>query len=120
MAIRSESKEGILVIEIGDPRLVEDTVLEKLESDVLSLIDKSDEERVILDFARVEFMSSSALGKLVKINKKCKEYKAKLKISGMSKEIREVFKITRLDKLFSFENDITAARKAFMKRGFFG
>ncbi|MCA9241251.1 MAG: STAS domain-containing protein, partial [Planctomycetales bacterium] len=73
-----------------------------------------------IDFSPVQFMSSSMLGKLVKIHKNCKEYKAKLKLSGVSDDIREVFKITRLDKLFDFEKDIEAARKAFMKRGLFG
>lgn len=120
MAIRSDSRDGILVIAVGDPRLVEDSVLEKLTGDVLELIDKSDEERVILDFSRVEFMSSSMLGKLVKINKRCKEYKTKLKIAGLSPDIKQVFKITKLDKVFDIQGDVAAARKAFLKKGLFG
>jgi hypothetical protein len=31
-----------------------------------------------------------------------------------------VFKITKLDKLFEIEDDEVAARKAFMRRGWFG
>ena len=57
---------------------------------------------MIIDFAPVQFMSSSMLGKLVKIHKKCGEYKTKLKLCGVTPNIREVFKITRLDKLFDF------------------
>lgn len=120
MGILSEAKDGILVIVVRDPRLIEDSVLEALERDVLELVDKSSEERVIIDFSRVEFMSSSMLGKLVKINKKCKEYKAKLKLAGLTDEIKQVFKITKLDKVFSIEKDLASARKAFFKRGIFG
>lgn len=120
MAIKTESKEGILTIWVQAPRLVEDSVLEKLESDTLALIDKTTEERVILDFDAVQFMSSSMLGKLVKIQKKCKEYKTKLKLSSLSPEIKQVFKITKLDKVFDIEKDLESARKAFFKRGFFG
>jgi anti-sigma B factor antagonist len=65
-------------------------------------------------------MSSSMLGKLVQIHKKCKEFKVKLKLSGIKKEILEVFKITKLDKLFDIASDEAAARKAFLKRGLFG
>lgn len=120
MSIQSEAKDGILVIRVQAPRLVEDSVLENLERDILTLIDKSTEERVILDFQNVQFMSSSMLGKLVKIQKKCKEYKTKLKLAAVDDEIREVFKITRLIKLFDLENDVATARKAFLKRGLFG
>jgi len=120
MVIQSETSEGILVISVKAPRLVEESVLEQIEKDILGLIDKSTEERVVIDFEQVQFMSSSMLGKLVKIHKKCKEYKAKLKLSSVSPEIKQVFKITKLDKLFSIESDIPAARKAFLKRGIFG
>ncbi len=120
MSIQSEAQEGILVIRVQPPRLIEDSVLENLERDILALVDKSTEERVVIDFANVQFMSSSMLGKLVKVQKKCKEYKAKLKLSSVSEEISQVFKITRLDKVFDIERDLPAARKAFLKRGLFG
>lgn len=120
MGILSESKDGILMIVVRDPRLIEDSVLEALERDVLEVVNKTSEERVIIDFSRVEFMSSSMLGKLVKINKKCKEFKAKLKLAGLNDDIKQVFKITKLDKVFSIEKDLASARKAFLKRGIFG
>src|SRR6056297_2225699 len=100
MAIQHATKDSILMIRIPSPRLVEDSVLDAMEKDILTLIDKSTEERVVIDFSAVEFMSSAALGKLVKIHKKCKEYKAKLKLAGVSPDIMEVFKITKLNKLF--------------------
>lgn len=120
MAISSQVRDGILFIQVRDQRLIDESILEQLEKDILGLVDQTEEERVVIDFVPVQFMSSSMLGKLVKIHKKCKEYKAKLKLSGVSDEIREVFKITRLDKLFDFEKDVESARKAFVKRGLFG
>lgn len=119
MSIAADSKDGILTINVRDPRMVEESVLEELEKSILELIDKSSEEQIILDFAKVNFMSSSMLGKLVKIQKKCKQFKVKLKLSSIAPEIRQVFKITKLDKLFDIEKDEAAARKAFNKRGFF-
>lgn len=120
MSIESHAKDGILTIRFLAPRILDEAQLEQVTQDVLAKIDKTTEEKVILDFAPVQFMSSSMLGKLVMIHKKCKEYKAQLKLSGISPDIREVFKISRLDKLFSMEKDEAAARKAFLKRGLFG
>ncbi len=120
MSIETNAKDGILTIRIRDQRMVDEALLEQLERDIAAMLDKSTEERVILDFEHVQFMSSSMLGKLVKIHKQCQGFKVKLKISGVSPEIREVFKITRLDKLFDLEKDEASARKAFLKKGIFG
>jgi anti-sigma B factor antagonist len=65
-------------------------------------------------------MSSSMLGKLVQTHKKCAEFKVKLKLCSIDPEIRQVFKITKLDKLFDIDPDEAAARKAFMHKGWFG
>ena len=120
MTLTSYSKDEILTICFTDSRILDETKLEQLGNDLIALLSKTSEERVILDFRSVQFMSSSMLGKLVLVEKKCKEYKVKLKLCSISPDIRQVFKITRLDKLFDIEADEAAARKAFMRRGWFG
>lgn len=99
---------------------MDESQLKRIYNDVMALLDKSTEQQVILDFSKTQFMSSSMLGKLVQVYKKCKEYKVKLKLCGISPEIHEVFKITRLHKLFDIETDEARARKSFSKRGLFG
>lgn len=120
MAITTAIRDGILFIQIDDVRLLDEAKISKLEQELDAAIDASTEGRVILDFSKVQFMSSSMLGKLVKTQKKVTGYKAKMKLANVSPEIKEVFKITRLDKLFSIEPDVESARKAFLKKGLFG
>jgi anti-sigma B factor antagonist len=120
MSLTSYSKDGILTVLFTDARILDEPKLEQVASDVLELLNKSTEERVILDFRNVQFMTSSMLGKLVLIHKKCKEFKVKLKLAAISTDIRQVFKITKLDKLFEIEADEAAARAAFLRRGWFG
>jgi anti-sigma B factor antagonist len=120
MSLSTYTKDGILTIVFDDPRILEETKLEQLGADLIDMLNKTSEERVILDFRNVKFMSSSMLGKLVQVHKKATEFKAKLKLCSIDPEIRQVFKITKLDKLFDIEADEAAARAAFMKRGWFG
>jgi anti-sigma B factor antagonist len=94
--------------------------LSELGAELLETLNKTTEERVILDFRNVKFMSSSMLGKLVQVHKKAGEFKVKMKLCSIDPEIRQVFKITKLDKLFDIEADEASARAAFMKRGWFG
>src|SRR6185503_3295594 len=120
MSLNSYSKDGILTIIFEDARILDETKLEQLSRDLMEMLNKTTEERVILDFRNVKFMSSSMLGKLIQVHKKAGEFKVKLKIGSIDTEIRQVFKITKLDKLFEIEADEASARAAFMKRGWFG
>lgn len=120
MSLNSYAKDGILTVVFEDARILDETKLEQVGRELLELLNKTTEERVIIDFRNVKFMSSAMLGKLVQIHKKAAEYKVKLKFCSIDSEIRQVFKITKLDKLFDIEADETAARAAFMKRGWFG
>ena len=120
MSLSNYTKDGILTIIFEDARILDESKLEQLGRDLMEMLDKTTEERVILDFRNVKFMSSSMLGKLVQVHKKAGEFKVKLKLCSIDPEIRQVFKITKLDKLFEIEADETAARAAFMKRGWFG
>jgi anti-anti-sigma factor len=119
MPLQTAAKDGILTITITDERLVDPALLTRIFEDLDLLLSKTTEDRVILDFAAVQFMASSALGKLVQFQKKSKEYSAKVKLSGISPQIYEVFKITKLHKVFDIEKDEAAARKAFQKTGLF-
>lgn len=120
MAISSTNRDGILFLQLEDARLLEESRIQAVDKELIEAVDASDEPRIVLDFSKVQFMSSSMLGKLVKLQKHCKSYKVKLKLASVSTEILEVFKITRLDKLFDIEKDVEAARKAFLKKGLFG
>jgi anti-sigma B factor antagonist len=120
MSLTSYSKDGILTVVFVDARILDETKLEQLSRDLAEMLNKTTEERVILDFHNVKFMSSSMLGKLIQVHKKAGEFKVKLKFCSIDPEIRQVFKITKLDKIFDIEADDAAARAAFMKRGWFG
>lgn len=120
MSFTTQAQDGILTIYFQDARILDEAKLEQVGRDLMKQLDQSTEERVILDFGKVQFMSSSMLGKLVQVHKKCKEFKVKLKLCSIDPEIRQVFKITKLDKLFDIEADEAAARKAFHRRGIFG
>jgi anti-anti-sigma factor len=119
MPIQSFTKDGILTIQIQDDRLVDPSQITRLFDDIVAALGKSSEDRVVLDFSLLQFMASSALGKLVQLNKKAVEYKAKLKLCGITPQIYEVFKITKLNKVFDIEKDEPTARKSFNKWGLF-
>jgi anti-anti-sigma factor len=120
MPIDSYAKDDILTIRIQDERLVDPEQLKRLFDDLYALLGKTDSQQVVLDFSGVKFMASAMLGKLVALQKKCEEYRAKLKLCSVTPDILQVFKITKLNKVFDIQADEATARKSFSKRGFFG
>jgi anti-sigma B factor antagonist len=117
MAIREELMGEVRVIIIDEPRLLEGTAIEQCYRDILAVLEKTDESNVLLHFGRVAFMSSAALGTLIRINKKCKEYQVALKLCSIAPDIAQVFKITGLDKVFEIHTDPAKAMEAFQKSG---
>lgn len=100
-SIRSESNGDFLTIYINELRLLDEMTIQQVYREIMRVLETTQESRVLIHFGRVEFMSSSALGMLIRVNKKCKEFQIALKLSNISPNIREVFKITGLEKVFS-------------------
>jgi anti-anti-sigma factor len=79
---------------------------------MIRLIDEaagSDISLVIVDLSHVTILPSLGLGLLVQISNKCKARQQKLKIAGVIPQIRQVFAITRLDRMFEFVPSADAA-----------
>ncbi len=110
--IRHESTGEILTIWPTDAKLLSESSIQQMANDIIELINKTQQPNVLLDFQEVKFMSSAALGALIRVNKKCKEFKINLKLCSINPEIMQVFKITKLDKIFAIFPDAPAAYAA--------
>jgi anti-anti-sigma factor len=118
MAVVNHACNGeILIISIEVARLVDGDLIDQCCREIIAILDKTEEKCATLYFGRVSFMSSAALGMLVRVNKKCKEYNIELRLCNISSDIRQVFKITGLDKVFPIHADVNEAQEAFKKSG---
>ncbi len=115
--IKHTASGEVRVVSIEAVRLVDGPMIEQCYREIVEVVDKTEEKCVLLHFGRVAFMSSSALGMLVRIHKKCKEYNVDLKLSDIIPDIRQVFKLTALEKVFDIHGDLAQAMDAFKKGG---
>lgn len=76
--------------------------LEKIGTELYRLIDEEDRRRIILDFEKVKYISSQAIGILMKMRKKMAALKhTKLVLCSVSPALQQLLKITGLDKLLT-------------------
>jgi anti-anti-sigma factor len=115
--VKHEVKNEVRIIAIDEVRLVDGPAIEQCYREILEVLDATEESNALLHFGRVTFLSSAALGMLMRVHKKCKEYKMTLKLSNISPEILSVFKLTGLDKVLAIYPDASAALEAFQKAG---
>lgn len=93
-------EDTIIVTTLTDEKILEDSQIQALESSFLPLIEKESPIRLIIDFTNVKFLTSSVLGLLIRISKKIYESQGRLGLCCIQPKIFEIFKITRLDKIF--------------------
>lgn len=115
--IKHVAKGEIRIISIDAVRLVDGAALDQCYREIVEVLDKTEESCTVLHFGRVTFMSSAALGMLIRLTKKCKEYKIALKLCNIAPDIRQVFKITGLEKVFDIYPDVAQAIEAMNKSG---
>jgi len=103
-----KDSNGVKVVEFSDRKILEELSIAEIGDELTRLVDENSRVKLLVSFRNVEHLSSAALGMLIKLNKQVSEAKGQLRLSDISPQIYEVFKITRLNKLFDIHE--TAAR----------
>lgn len=65
--------------------------------------------RIFIDLSGVTYMDSSGIATLVEGLQYSRQYQGKFCIVGLSSGVREVFELSRLDKVFTIYNSLTEA-----------
>jgi anti-sigma B factor antagonist len=120
--IRILDKDDVVVVCFTEAKILDQIAIDQVREDFKDLtLQAASGRKLLLDFSRVQFMSSSMIGQIVKLHKQCKNDKVKLKLCNISPDIAEVFKITGLTKLLDIHKDGAEALEAFgpPRRGWF-
>ena len=87
------------------PSLMNQTEVERIRGDVLRLVDQEKRTHLVLDFDKVEYISSAVLGLILSLNKKLTALGAggSLTLCGLGPKLIELLKISRLDRLLTIK-----------------
>ena len=108
----SESN-GVTVVNFSDRKILEEFSIMEIGNELSQLVEGRDNLKILLNFSDVEHLSSAALGMLITLNKKISEANGLLRLSNISPQIYEVFKITRLNELFEIHDTADQALNSF-------
>ncbi len=73
----------------------------------------ADHPCLVIDLSPVEFMDSSGLGAMLSVLKKIDLIHGDLKLCGLSRKVRALFELVRMQRIFEIFNDRQEALKSF-------
>ncbi len=103
--IQVEDEGDIAIVHFVDKKILDEQNITAVGDQLFQLVDEMGRRKLLLNFKNVDFLSSAVLGKLVTLNRKVQGARGKLVLCNLNKDLLEVFKITRMDKLFPIAND---------------
>jgi len=107
-----EYAENATIVTFTDERILEEKDIRALQESIMSVIEQAGRINLILDFCNVRFLSSAVLGLLIRISKKVYERDGQLRLCGINSKIYEIFRITRLTKIFDIYQDVKSAAES--------
>lgn len=111
--LRVKHERDITQIEFVDRNILDEANIQQIGEEIGALIDGAANPKLLINFASVDHLSSAALGTLITINNKMRARKGQLRLANIDPQIYEVFKITKLDRLFSIHESAEAAMASF-------
>lgn len=111
--IKIKEFNGVRIIEFADRKILDELCIHEIQEELGQLVEGRADGNYVVSFSNVEHLSSAALGMLITLKKRIEDGQGKLKLSNINPQILEVFKITRLNKVFDIHASIDKARASF-------
>ena len=110
--VKITTRDEVTVVSFNEISIGTGVNVEAFSNQIIRLIESEKPAKMVVDFERVKFFSSQTLGLLLHIRNKLRAYGGDVVISGINPQLHRVFRITNIDKIFSFYEDIESAVKA--------
>lgn len=103
----------VQVVEFLERSMLDQLAVERVAGALDDAFESAVTPKLVIDFHKVTNISSAMLGVLINLNKKAREAKGEVRLACVSRDVRKVFKITRLDKLIKIYDSPDRALLSF-------
>ena len=111
--LRIETITGVTIVSIVDNDLLAEEVIQEVAEQLFRVVEEQGETRLVVSFRDVRYMSSAMVGQLVKLHKKVVKANGRMILCGFSPTLREVFRISHLDRLLDIQENEQVALDKF-------
>lgn len=111
--IEVQQNNGITEAILLDQEILDEMTISEISKTLLGLVDDNSPIKLLLNFKEVRHLSSSALGALIRINKRIDETQGEFRLSNIKSSLYDIFVITKLNKIFQIFDDARSAKESF-------
>lgn len=112
-ALLIQRMEDVRIIEFTDTAILDQMRIERIQQELEQIVDAAGLPKIILSFENVQHISSAMLGTLMSLHRKIHAAGGELRLAAINKNIYEVFKLTRLDKMLKIYKSTDQAMVKF-------
>ncbi len=98
--IEVEDVGNVSVVGFIDRKILDEQNIQTIGDDLFRLVEELGRRKVLLDFGNVEYIPRAMLGKLVTLQRKMEAVQGKLVLFRLDRDIRDLFRSIKLDRLF--------------------
>ncbi len=100
-----QAYQNLVLATVTKPRLTDAATINDIGAELLRQLELHSRISLIIHLGQVSQLSSAMLGKIIAVHKKVVEYRGRMAITGVGKELRPLFKVTKLDKVLDVRSD---------------
>jgi anti-sigma B factor antagonist len=105
----TQRKDDVLVAAFARPQVLDPDYIDLVRDELLRVMSELDPPKIVIDFERVHFLSSCAVGLIVRLDHEAKQRGGALCIANVRREVFEVFRLTKVDTLIRSSETTDAA-----------
>ncbi len=110
LEVKTKSEDSVTIIEIeGEVDLYSSPDLRK----ALLEMTKAQNKAILVDLEKVNYMDSSGVATLVEALQQVGKYEGKLKLANLRDAVKDVFELSRLDKVFDIYESVEDGKNSF-------
>jgi len=93
--------DDVLILDFEETRILDQEMVDKIGAAMQNVSQTTEVKKIIVDMNRIELMTSTMIGQFVSFNNRCKERSIAVHFCNLTSQISELFKITKLDSVFT-------------------
>ncbi len=104
-----EKRGDISIIRFKESDILDQINIQEIGDEMNKVVESAPGIKLVVDFKGVEYLSSTALGKLITLKRRVDAQNGELRLCNIKETILEVFSITKLDTIFSIKPSLDEA-----------
>ena len=104
-----EEHGDVLVVHFKSRLLNDEENIEQLGQELFALVEQSNWLKLVLDLAKVDYLTSSVLGKLITLHRKLHRSQGKMVLIGLTEGVDSILRTSKLLTYFAIADSRDAA-----------